>query len=88
MGPAPGPTPWYIADAAEVERVNREIAQHQETTRNEVLLKSGRVIKVIKPHDSGDGKWEAVWSGGHLWTDSFTELFEALRRELGIEAGQ
>lgn len=64
--------PWYAESQVTAARVDKAI-------------KEGRAIKILRPDiESKDGKWEAIWSGGHVWADTFAEMHEALREGLGI----
>lgn len=65
--------PWYAEDAATSARVDQAI-------------KDGRAIKILRPDiSSPDGKWEAIWSGGHVWADSYAEMSAELDKVLGAD---
>lgn len=65
--------PWYAEDAVAAAHVDRAI-------------KEGRAIKILRPDiESKDGKWEAIGAGFHVWCDTYGEMFEALRKVLGVD---
>jgi hypothetical protein len=79
---------WARPDPEQMKRVERAKSVLERRWRLAELY-SDIGLRFVAPVNSDDWKWEAHWlPDGHVWADSYTEMCQQVREQLGIEVPQ
>jgi hypothetical protein len=79
---------WARPDPSQVARVDAAV-KLLERRRRLAETYSDIGLRFVPPVLSNDEKWEAHWlPDGHVWADTYGEMCEQVRQQLGIDVPQ